>query len=880
MTPLQDVLSHLTFQKACKVLGPDGKFLLTEGGKLLLDINEQVEFEKDRFRLFMGPSTVTLTVAPENETQLKVECSACSNVCEHMGAALSLILEEKVLLGLAAPPPERIPVESLTEYELIEQAILDRTERAETEKMRVKALEPKRLWTDYIVTNAQSGKSYRVALRGWERGESYCSCPDFRKNTLGTCKHILNVQAKTRKKFSRKAKNTPFTNKDIAVYLRYGVEMELRLLLPDQVSRKLNTILRPIKDTPISDIPDLINRLRKIEALGQDVIIYPDAEEHIQRQLFLRRIAGKVNEIRKAPRKHELRRTLLKTELRSYQLDGIAFAVGAGRAVIADDMGLGKTIQGIGVAEMLAKEADIAKVLVVCPVSLKSQWQSEISRFAGRDCQLVLGSAEERASQYDNTSFFTICNYEQVLRDLTPIENVQWDLIILDEGQRIKNWETKTSRVIKSLKSPFALVLAGTPIENRLDELYSIMEFIDDRRLGPAFRFFNTYRVVDEKGKLLGYKNIDDLRKRLEPVLIRRTRAGVMKELPPRTSEIRKIFPTQEQSDIDKSHRRIIQSIISKKYITEMDILRLQKSMLICRMAANSTFLVDKKPPGYSSKLAEIDNMLEQLSREADRKIIMFSEWTTMLNLIEPLLKKHGMEFVRLDGSVPQKKRQALVHRFQKDPACRLFLTTNAGSTGLNLQAANTVINVDLPWNPAVLEQRIARAHRMGQKNPVHVYILVTEDTLEENLLITLAGKQSLFTAVLDPEADVSELSMSSGLEELKKRLEILLGSRPEAAVDESMKAKTEAEAQLLKRKERMSRAGGQLLGAAFAFIGEMFPEQEDSEKTAELALKFKERLSQCIEEGPDGQLQMTVTLPDKSVIEGFAKSLARVIGD
>ena len=879
MTPLQNTLAHLTFQKACKILGSDGKRLLTEGGKHFIDIDEQVELKQDSFFFYMGPSTVTISVDPENPGQLAAGCSTCSNTCEHLGAALSFILEEKVLLGLAAPPPERIPIESLTEQELIEQAIIDRTERAENEKMTIKALDPKSLWTDYIVTNAQSGKSYRVALRGWERGESFCSCPDFRKNTLGTCKHILNVITKAKKKFSRKIQNKPFENKTIAVYLRYGLEIELRMLVPCETTRAVDTVLRPIKNKPIADISDLIRRIRKIEALGEDVIIYPDAEEHIQRALFLRRITEKVSEIRKTPKTHELRKTLLKTKLRSYQLDGIAFAVGAGRAVIADDMGLGKTIQGIGVAEMLAREADISNVLVVCPVSLKSQWQSEIRRFTDRDCRLILGSAEERASQYENASFFTICNYEQVLRDVTPIENVQWDLIILDEGQRIKNWETKTSRVIKSLKSPFALVLAGTPIENRLDELYSIMEFIDDRRLGPAFRFFNTYRVVDEKGKLLGYKNIDDLRQRLEPVLIRRSRAGVMKELPPRTSEIRKIMPTQEQSDIDKSNRRIIQSIISKKYITEMDMLRLQKAMLICRMAANSTFLVDKQPPGYSSKLQEIDNMLEQLSREANRKIIMFSEWTTMLNLIEPLLVKHDMDFVRLDGSVPQKKRQALVQRFQNDPACRLFLTTNAGSTGLNLQAANTVINIDLPWNPAVLEQRIARAHRMGQKNPVHVYILVTEDTLEENLLATLAHKQSLFTAVLDPEADVAELSMSSGLEELKKRLEILLGNKPEAAVDESMKAKEEAQAELLKRKERMSQAGGQLLGAAFTFIGELFPERENSEKMDELASRFKERLSQCIEEGPDGQLQMTVTLPDKRTIDDFAESLARVIG-
>ena len=229
MTPLQNILAHLTFHKACKILGPDGKFFLTEGGKHFIDINEQVEFEKDSFLLYMGPSTITLSVDPEKPEQLVANCSTCSNACEHVGAALSVILEEKVLLGLAAPPPERVPVESLTEKELIEQAILDRTERAQNEKMTAKALEPKKLWTDYIVTNAQSGKNYRVALRGWERGESYCSCPDFRKNTLGTCKHILNVVAKAKKKFSKKVQNTPFENKNIAVYLRYGLEIELRI---------------------------------------------------------------------------------------------------------------------------------------------------------------------------------------------------------------------------------------------------------------------------------------------------------------------------------------------------------------------------------------------------------------------------------------------------------------------------------------------------------------------------------------------------------------------------------------------------------------------------------------------------------------------------
>ena len=196
----------------------------------------------------------------------------------------------------------------------------------------------------------------------------------------------------------------------------------------------------------------------------------------------------KMAEVRRDPAAHPLRTALLKTPLLPYQMDGVAFAVGAGRAILADDMGLGKTIQGVGTAELLAREAEIKKVLVVCPASLKSQWRNEIHRFCDRDVQLVGGAARERGGQYGNDCFFTLCNYEQVLRDILAVERVKWDLIVLDEGQRIKNWAAKTSNVIKGLKSRFALVLSGTPLENRLDELYSVVQFIDDRRLGPGFR--------------------------------------------------------------------------------------------------------------------------------------------------------------------------------------------------------------------------------------------------------------------------------------------------------------------------------------------------------------------------------------------------------
>lgn len=293
-------------------------------------------------------------------------------------------------------------------------------------------------------------------------------------------------RSKARRRFPAAVWNTPYRRNGISVHLRYGVEFELRMLLPASLPASIGKLVEPIRDRPIEDQHDLQERIRKIESAGQSETLYPDAEEYIQQQLFLGRIRSRIAEIRKNPAGHALRKELLKRELLPYQLDGIAFAVGAGRAILADEMGLGKTIQGIGVAELRKREAGIQKALVVCPASVKSQWCAEIRRFSDSSCRQITGPVAERARQYGDEIFLTVCNYEQVLRDILAIERVKWDLIVLDEGQRIKNWEAKTSRIMKSLRSPFARVLSGTPLGNRLDELFSVAEFIDALPLNVA----------------------------------------------------------------------------------------------------------------------------------------------------------------------------------------------------------------------------------------------------------------------------------------------------------------------------------------------------------------------------------------------------------
>jgi superfamily II DNA or RNA helicase len=883
----REQLSRLTFHQASRLLGDDGKELLTAGArKFELDPEHDVYLGGDLYRVRVpdravpgGKAIVVLTMISGKSHRLHLQCDQCACACEHAGAALHFLLDEKTFLDLAGPPDESVPMELLTRDELLARALEVRQQRAAAERMTLRSLDPSVPWTDYLLTSHQSGQTYRLSIQGEQRGQMYCSCADFRTNRLGTCKHLLYAVENIRKRFKNAELAKPYEHRQIAVYLDYRDPLGLRFNAPRDLDPQTRKIIGAATQESLTDVQDAVRRISKLQRAGHDLLVYPDAEAFINRGLMQEQLHALTSEIRKNPAKHPLRTNLLKAKLLPYQLDGIAFAVGAGRAILADDMGLGKTIQGIGVAELLAQQADIKRVLVVCPASLKSQWREEILRFSDRSVQLITGRGVERQAQYGRDEFFTVCNYEQVMRDLTHVEATPWDLIILDEGQRIKNWESKTSQVIRSLHSPFALVLSGTPLENRLDELFTVARFVDDHRLGPAHEFFHRHRMVDDNGKVIGYQHLNEVREKLAPVLLRRTRKQVLEELPERTTSVVRIAPAEEQLEMHWGFTQTISRIIRKKFLTEMDLLQLQKALLMCRMCADGTFLIDKQDPGYSTKLIRLAELFAELSEQGDRKIIVFSEWKLMHDRIERVLKEQCLNFVRLDGSVPQKHRPAIVDKFQKDPDCPIILMTNAGSTGLNLQTANTVVNVDLPWNPAVLEQRVARAHRMGQKNPVHVYLMVTEETLEERLLDTLAMKQDLALAALDIESDVKEVQLHSGMEELRRRMEQLLGSQPDKPIDHSRRDAVEAEAKaLFEKRERIGAAGGQLVSSALQLVGELLQQQGQPAPEPGMAARLESSLAQCVERTEDGRPELRLTLPDDAALKTFAATLSRLL--
>jgi SNF2 family DNA or RNA helicase len=642
---------------------------------------------------------------------------------------------------------------------LREEQIDIRRKRAAVEGFTIKNLGRNRVFSDYHVSNPKSGGQYRVSIRGFEIGDNTCECPDFRTNTLGTCKHIEAVLAALREETPVQLRKRKAAIMHPQIYLQYGEHLTLGIHLPARYS----DMLRVLSDT-FFDLRGLWkgedryeNLIRMVEEVPEQVTIFSDAMEFMEKAIERREMLLREEQLRDSIARGEMPevlRDLLKVPLYGYQLEGAIFAACRGRCILGDDMGLGKTVQTLAAAELLAREQGIERVLVVAPVSVKFQWETEIRKYTDRPVQVIDGSNEQRRAQYSQPTFFRLINYEQVVRDLDELNAWHPDLIVLDEAQRIKNWESKTSRAAKKLQSRYALVLTGTPIENKLEELYSIVAFVDDRRLGPAFQFLHDHRVLDADGKLLGYRNLDAIREKLAPIFLRRTRQEVLTQLPARTDSINYVEMAEEQRALYAENQQILVRLLQKKYLSEVDRRRILACVTNLRMLCDSVFLLDKVTK-ISPKLDELEELLrELLNSDHSRKVVVFSQWETMLQLAAEVVTEAGYEFALLHGNIPATERRNLLERFRDEPNCRVFLSTDAGGTGLNLQSADTLINIEVPWNPAVLEQRIARVHRMGQHRPVQVINLVMRGTIEERVLEVVAQKKQLFEEVFGGSND------------------------------------------------------------------------------------------------------------------------------
>lgn len=646
----------------------------------------------------------------------------------------------------------------------------------------------------YSITG-ENKRQYDVLIRdpNPERHVNRCSCLDYESNNLGTCKHIEAVLGFIRRQYApviRATKPRLLEINRLTVYitLRYlgdgtwtAAPIYDHALDPGML-RLVNHYLLPylplLEDNPDAFLKHLARFLQEVDDFGGKAIVEQEVYDYAATVKNRAERDARRRELMSRVEAGQARLDLLKLPLYPYQAVGTLFLAFTERALLADDMGLGKTVEAIAATALLKEWHNINRVLIITPASVKYQWGKEIERFSDESYVVVGGTKAKRQKQYESGAFFTILNYELVLRDLEHIHALKADLVVLDEAQRIKNWRAKTSQALKELPRPFAFVLTGTPLENRLEELYSIVEFLDDKLLGPAWQFMAQHVIKDEWGGIIGYRDLAGVRRAIAPILLRRRKADVLQQLPER---IDNDFWLELDTEQERLYRPIEKALNELLRMPEWDAhqsglaLGLLGKLRECATAAQ---LLDPLVHS-SSKLRELPKLVGEIASEG-HKMLIFSQWERMTRYADETLKGEGFKSVRLYGGLSMKARQRVIEQFMTDPATLLFISTDAGGLGLNLQAASFVINLDLPWNPARVEQRIGRAHRIGQTQPVNVINMIAMNTIEQRVLEVLYRKQELFEEILDVELDPETGTLRTDVEvpaeRLRRIVELLLG--------------------------------------------------------------------------------------------------------
>ena len=640
-----------------------------------------------------------------------------------------------------------------------------RRQVAQEEQMDCREVDAENLPGEYEVTNSWKTQTYKVVFRGEDCAWNYCSCMDFKTSHLGTCKHIEKVkQWVFQNGLPVHTELPPYSS----VYLSYTEGRQVKIRVGSYCRKEFLALAAQYFDEDGVMLPRMLDEFDILFIEGRKIDpsfrFYQDAIDYIieQRERKYR------EEIVKGYTDEKLD-SLLSTKLFPYQKEGVKFAFRCGRSIIADEMGLGKTVQAIATAEMLRDASLAENVLVVCPTSLKYQWQREIERFVPRASTIVVeGTPDKRKQQYESTETYKIVSYNCIAKDIKLLEKNHFDILIMDEVQRLKNWKTQISMAARKIQSDYAVILSGTPLENRLEELYTVMEFADSFLLSPFWQFKADCILTDGGGKVIGYQNLNKIGEKVSSRLIRRTKKQVALQMPRRMDKNLLVAMTKEQRDMHEDLKAQVAQMVFKwrrlHFLPEKDRQKLLILLSQMRMVCDSTFILDQQSR-HDTKVDETMDIIQPFLEEGDEKVVIFSQWERMTRLIAIELDKLRINYVYLHGGIPSSKRKDIIANFNDDNTCRVFLSTDAGSTGLNLQSASMVINLDLPWNPAVLEQRIARIYRLGQERNIQAINLISKESIEESMLDKLRFKSAMFEGVLDNGEDTIYLGDKSNFE-------------------------------------------------------------------------------------------------------------------
>ena len=656
---------------------------------------------------------------------------------------------------------ERVEHKKYTRQGMIRRVLDER--RAKADKAMYHIQWADNIYGNHILTN-EYGDCYKVLLRDFKTETGYSDSWDAKLNKLGTTKHIMYAFSelkKNKKLYNKLSKTYPF----IEVYCNPLNEYKITWYYPHQLPKETgNLINQYFKDKNFLEndeeiIKSFLGFIEKAEEFG-NICLRSEVKEKVER-VFEKSMLKELEQTFKPDY------SIINAELFAYQKAGIEFVLFKKVAIIADEMGLGKTLQAIATAILKKEIFGFNKTLIVCPATLKSQWKNEIEKFTNEEALIVNGTPKEREKQYlDSQQYFLIVNYETILRDSQAINKAGIDFLILDEAQRIKNYETKTNSSIKRLQPKHTLIITGTPIENKLIDIFSVVSVLDPYFFGPLWEFSYQHCLFDPEkvNKINGYYNLQTLNEQLSEILLRREKRNVLEQLPNVQQIDVPVKLSREQAEYHASYASGIAKIISKKFLTAYDMQRLQLLLCNMRMVCDSTYLIDEET-NVSPKMDELKNILfDQFDlRNTDRKIIIFSEWVKVHKLIGQMLRENKIGFVELNGKIPVKSRGELIKKFESSSECKVFLSTEAGGAGLNLQIADTLVNFELPWNPAKKNQRIGRINRLGQKSSkLTIYNLITQNSIEMQIAAGLLVKQNLFEGVLDSSSKTDYVDFSS----------------------------------------------------------------------------------------------------------------------
>jgi len=630
----------------------------------------------------------------------------------------------------------------------------------------------------YEVVSGETSKLYFVDLVDNSKKWDTCTCRDYLTNGLGTCKHVqATYVALPKLGLDTKYTITKTFSPTISIYPGGNEKLKMIGSWTRELYKECGIKTHLLKDKIIliSDINlDKVNESKVKICQAVKLLV----QKHNQKTNDLTRsklIQDKFD-------KNKIDINVTSSPLYQYQIDCMKQMVVQGRALLALTMGSGKSISAIAACEVLHKTDNARTVLCIVPASLKYQWSKEIEKFAPRKTDIIYKSD-------DITSFdpnikeiqYKIINYELVLRNADEIAALNPDIIILDEAQKIKNFRTKSAEAISDIPRRFLFALTGTPVENKLDDLYSIMQLVNGDVLGPLWFFNYKYHNQDPEahGKVTGCKNLGELRKQIKPYVFSRSKQEVLSQLPPLTEEMRFIPMTAVQADLEEEYRMAAAKILARcahRGMTLVESQILAGHLLKARQACDCARLCDPTIPSDdpTPKLEELEQIVSEVCIQNQDKLIVFSEWVEMLNIIAEMLNGMNVGYVMLTGSIPNKKRPKIIESFKEENDKYVLLSSDAGGLGLNLQFAHSIVHFDLPWNPAKLDQRTARAHRLGQTDNVCVVSLCSESGIERGIKDVLESKREIRVASLDQNSAIEEVELQSFVQFLKQNTAML----------------------------------------------------------------------------------------------------------